>query len=119
MRGNSCQIERVLDEATTIKFLSDGKEVVSLLSSIQHCSKFITDQKRKECPKVSLLYQRGIPRSRGKLPRDEKDSFRIIDCLQKAPSLFLSTPHHRHDGPTHKKDNEQDRRNRMAYSMGN
>ena len=107
------------DEATSIKPLSDGREVVPLLSSIQYCSKFGTNQRRKERSEANLLYQSGIPRSRSKLPKDGEDSFHIIGRLQKAPSLFLGIPHCHHDRPAHKKDDEQDRCSRMTHSMGN
>ena len=119
MRRSSCQIERVLDEATTIESLGDGREVVYLLSSIQYHSKIDTNQRRRECSEASLLYQSGIPRSRSKLPKDGKDSYHIINCLQKDPSLFPSTPHHCHNGLTHKKNDEQDRRGRTIHLMGN
>ena len=119
MRGSLCQVKRVLDEATSTKPLGDGREIVPLLSSIQHFSKFGTDQKRRERTEARLLHQLGISRCRGKLPKDGKDSFRIIGHLQKTPSLFASTPHCRHAKPTHKKDDEQDRRNKMTYLMGN
>ena len=118
MRGSPCQVKGVLDEATSIKPLSDGREAIPLLSSIQYCSKLNTDQKRRECLEASLLYQLGIPRSKGKLSKDGKDSFRIIGRFKKAPSLFLSTPHHLHDRPTHKKHNEQDRCSKTTHSIG-
>ena len=118
MQGSPCKVKGVLDEATSIKPLDDGKEAIPLLSSIQYYSKFATDQRRREHPKASLLYQSGIPRSRGKLSEDRKNSFRIIGLFQKAPSLFPSTPYYRHDKPTHKKDDEQDRCSRTTRSIG-
>ena len=63
--------------------------------------------------------QPGIPRSRGKLSKDGKDSFHIVGCFRKASSLFPSTPHRRHNKPTHKKDNDQDRCSKTTHSMGN
>ena len=118
MRASPCQVKGALDEATSIKPLGDGRKVVPLLSSIQYCSKFGTDQRRRESLEASLLYQPGIPRSRGKLSKDGKDSFCIVGCFQKAPSLFPSTPYCRHDRPTHKKDDEQGRRSRKTHSIG-
>ena len=118
MRGSPCQVKGVVDEATSIKPLDDGREVVPLPSSIQYCSKFGIDQRRRERLEASLLYQPGIPRSRGKLSKDGKDSFHIIGRFQKTLSLFPSTPYHRHDRPTYKKDNEQDKCSRMTHSMG-
>ena len=119
MRGSPCQVKGVLDEATSIKPLSDGREAIPLLSSIQYCSKLNTDQKRRECLEASLLYQLGIPRSKGKLSKDGKDSFRIVGHFRKTLSLFPSTPHRRHNKPTHKKDNDQDRCSKTTHSMGN
>ena len=63
--------------------------------------------------------QKSVYNTRGKLPKDGEDSFRIVGCFQKAPSLFPSTPYCCHDRPAHKKDDEQDRCSRMTYSMGN
>ena len=119
MRGSPCQVKGVFDEATSVKPLGDGREAVPLLSSIQQSSKFGIDQRRRECPEASLLYQLSIPGSRSKLPKDGKDSFRIIGRLQKTSSLLPSTPYCRHDRPTHKKNDEQDRGNRTTHSIGN
>ena len=119
MRGSLCQVKGVFDEATSVKPLGDGREAVPLLSSIQQSSKFGIDQRRKECLEASLLYQLGIPRSRSKLPKDGKDSFRIIGRLQKTSSLLPSTTYYHHDRPTHKKDDEQDRGNKTTHSIGN
>ena len=119
MRGSPCQVEGVLDETTSIKPFNDGGEVILLLSSIQYCSKFGTDQRIREHLEASLLYQLGIPRSKSKLPKDGEDNFRIIGRLQKALSLFPNTPYRCHDKPTHKKDDEQDRCSRMTHSIGN
>ena len=118
MRGSPCQAKGVFDEATSVKPLSDGREVVPLLSSIQAVSLALI-RKKRECPEASLLYQPGIPESKIKLPKDGKDSFRIIGCLQKTSSLLPSTPYCRHDRPTHKKDDEQDRGNKTTHSIGN
>ena len=92
---------------------------LSGLTSIQHCSKFDTDQRRKECTEARLLHQPSVSRCRGKLPKDGKDSFHIIGRFQKAPSVHLSTSYRRHDRPIHKKDDEQDRRSRTTHSIGN
>ena len=118
MRESPCQVKGVFDKATSIKSLGDGREVAPLLSSIQHSNKFSTDQRRMEHTEASLLYQPGIPRSKGKLSKDGKDSFRITGRFQKAPSLFPSTPYRCHDRPTHKKYDEQDRCSRTTHSMG-
>ena len=119
MQGSPCQVKGVLDKATSIKPLSDGREAIPLLSNIQYYSKFGTNQRRKELPEASLLYQLGIPKSIGKLSKDGKYSFHIIGHFRKALSLFPSTPHRRHNKPTHKKDNDQDRCNKTTHSMGN
>ena len=118
MRGSPCQVKGVLDQATSIKPLGDGREVIPLLSSIQHCNKFGTDQRKRERLEASILYQPSIPRSRGKLSKHGEDGFRIIGRFQKAPSLFPSIPHCRHDRPAHKKDSEQDRYSRTTHSTG-
>jgi len=78
MWGSPCQVKGVLEKTTSIKPLSDRREVVPLLSSIQYYSKFNTNQRRRERSEASLLYQPGIPRSKGKLSKDGKDSFHII-----------------------------------------
>ena len=113
------QVKGVLDEATSIKPLEDGREAVSLSSSIQYCSKFGTDQRRRKCSKANLLYQSSIPRSDSMLPKDGEDSFRIIGHLYKVLSSFPSTPHHHHDRLAHKKDDEQDKCCKMTRLMGN
>ena len=114
-----CKIKRVLDEATIAKSLGNGRKAVPLYNSVQHHNKFGTDQGRRKYLEVSLLYQLGIPRSKGKLPKDGKDSFRIGGRSQETLSLLPSTLHHHHVRPTNKKDNEQDRCSRMTHSMGN
>ena len=81
MQGSPCQVKGVIDETTFIKPLSDGREAVPILSSIQYYNKFGTNQRRRERLEANLLYQSGIPRSRSKLPKDGEDSFRIIVCL--------------------------------------
>ena len=43
------KLKEVLDETASTRSLSDGREVVPLLSSIYYCSKFNTDQRRREC----------------------------------------------------------------------
>ena len=78
MRASPCQVKGALDEATSIKPLGDGREAVPLLSNIQHHSKFGTDQRRRERPEASLLYQPSIPRRRSKLSKDREDSFHVI-----------------------------------------
>ena len=88
-----------------------------LLSSIQYNSKLGIDQRRRERLEANLLYQPGIPGSRSKLPKDGKDTFRIIG--QKTLSLLPSTRRHHHDRPTYKKDDEQDRCSMTTHSMGN
>ena len=118
MRGSPCQVKRVPNKATSTKPLGDWRKSVPLLSSIQQCNKFGIDQRRKEHLEASLLYQPSISRSISKLPKDGKDSFRIIGRLDKTPSLLPSTPHCHHDRPAHKKDDEQDRCNRTTHSMG-
>ena len=95
MRGSPCQVKGVFDEATFVKPLGDEREAVPLPSSIQHSSKFGTSQRRRERLEASLLYQPGIPGSKSKLPKDGKDSFRIIGRLQKTSSLLPNTPYHR------------------------
>ena len=92
MRGSPCQVKGVFDKATSVKPLGDGREVVPLLSSIQHNSKFGTVQRGRKRPEASLLYQLSIPGSRSKLPKDGKDSFRIISRLKKTSSLFQAHP---------------------------
>ena len=52
--NNECEkaltkLKEVLDETASTRSLSDGREVVPLLSSIYYCSKFNTDQRRSEC----------------------------------------------------------------------
>ena len=92
MRGSPCQVKGVLDKATSVKPLDDGREVVPLLSSIQHCSKFGIDQRRRECPKASLLYQLRIPRSRDKLPKDGKIAFALLVASRKLRPHFQAPP---------------------------
>ena len=43
------KLKEVLDETASTRSLSDGREVVPLLSSIYYYSKFNTNQRRREC----------------------------------------------------------------------
>ena len=92
VRGSPCQVKGVLDKATSIKPLGDEREAVSLSNSIQYCSKFDTDQRRREHSEASLLYQLGIPKSKSKLPKDGEDSFRIIVTSRKLCPYFQAHP---------------------------
>ena len=74
---------------------------------------------REEENVQKLTIPAGIPRSRGQLPKDGKDSFHIIGRFQETLSLLPSALHHRHDKPTNKQDDEQVRCSRTTHSMGN
>jgi len=81
MRGIPCQVKGIPDETTSTKSLGDGREAVPLLGSIQYYGKFSTDLRRRERAEARLLHQPGISKCKGELPKDGKDSFRVVGRL--------------------------------------
>ena len=92
MRGSSCQIERVLDEASIVESVSDGREAVSLPSSIQHCSKFDTDQKEGNVQKPIYYTNQAFQGVEASYPRMEKIAFALLVASRKLCPYFQAHP---------------------------
>ena len=117
MQRNLDEAKGVLDMAAITKPFNNEEKTTSLFDSIQNSNELSFVQGKKGYTEAGVLYQPSISRSQSKLPKAREDRVHPSHSLQKTPPLLLGTSHSRHDRPTDKKDNEQDKRSMAPRPM--
>ncbi|XP_075633772.1 uncharacterized protein LOC142606278 [Castanea sativa] len=74
------------------KPFGDGREVIPILSNIQHYSKFGIDQRRRKCAEARLLHQPSISRCRESYPSMKKIAFELLVTSKKLCPYFQAHP---------------------------
>ena len=86
MQKSPCQVKGVLDKATSVKPFGDGREVVPLLSSIQHYKEEGNIQKP-----ISYTNQ-AFQGAKASYPRMEKIVFALLVASRKLHPYFETHP---------------------------